>query len=167
MRFRNLEKYQTGKTGSTLQLAIPLPKTPDGRVYRYSPNENAHPRHFVLGERVTGFLLPETMTPRMTHKPGIPETVCPYSGIVAEDGDFTHPDDQAAALKIVKQAAIDDATAHIHGMFEDIGRNFSSSKFIKIKPGPRPVPKPVPRFVRSDLLRELVCDECGRDYGVL
>jgi hypothetical protein len=39
MRFRNLEKYQTGKTGSTLQLAIPLPKTPDGRVYRYSPNE--------------------------------------------------------------------------------------------------------------------------------
>jgi hypothetical protein len=102
----------------------------------------------------------------MTHKPGIPETVCPYSGVVAEDDDFTHPDDQAAALKIVQQAATNDAAAHIHQMFEDIGRKFSSSKFIKVKTGPRPVAKPVPRFVRSDLLRELVCDECGRDYGV-
>ncbi|MGY3404029.1 hypothetical protein ACVWZV_000142 [Bradyrhizobium sp. GM5.1] len=104
MRFRNLEKYQTGKTGSTLQLSIPLPQTPDGRVYRYSPNENAHPRHFVLGQRVDGFPLPENMTPRMTHQPGFPETVCPYSGIVAEDDDFTHPDDRAAALKLVEHA---------------------------------------------------------------
>lgn len=166
MRFRNLEKYQTGKTGNILQLAIPLPKTPDGRIYRYSPNENAHPRHFVLGERVAGFPLPEAMTPRMMHRPGVPETVCPYSGVVAEDNDFTHPDDKAAALKIVQQAATDDAAAHFHRMFEDIGRKFSSSKFIKVKTGPRPLAKPVPRFVRSDLLRELVCDECSRDYGV-
>jgi hypothetical protein len=102
----------------------------------------------------------------MTHQPGIPETVCPYSGIVAEDDEFTHPDDKAAALKIVQQAATDDATAHFHQMFEDIRRKFSGSKFIKVKTGPRPLAKPTPRFVRSDLLRELVCDECGRDYGV-
>lgn len=166
MRFRNLEKYQTGKTGSTLQLSIPLPQTPDGRVYRYSPNENAHPRHFVLGQRVDGFPLPENMTPRMTHQPGIPETVCPYSGIVAEDDDFTHPDDRAAALKLVEHAFHADAAAQFHDMFADIGRKFSSSKFIKVETGQRPVAKPVPRFARSDLLRELVCDECGRDYGV-
>ncbi|MDP9412505.1 MAG: hypothetical protein M3Q08_00040 [Pseudomonadota bacterium] len=35
-----------------MQLSIPAPKTPDGRVYRFSPNEVAHPRHFVLGEAV-------------------------------------------------------------------------------------------------------------------
>jgi hypothetical protein len=166
MRFRNVEKYQTGKVGSTVQLAIPLPQTPDGRVYRYSPNENAHPRHFVLGNRVEGVTLPEAMTPRMTHQPGIPETVCPYSGLVAPNNDFTHPDDLAASLKIVEHAVHADAAAQVHEMFENLGRKFSSSKFIKVKTGPRPVAKPVPRFVRSDLLRELVCDECGRDYGV-
>ena len=49
MRFRNLEKYKTGGSGNNMTLGIPLPKTPDGRVYRYSPNENAHPRLFLLG----------------------------------------------------------------------------------------------------------------------
>lgn len=102
----------------------------------------------------------------MTHEPGISETVCPYSGVIGKDNDFTHPDDHAAALKIVEQAATNDAAAHMHQMFEDIGRKFSSNKFIKVKTGPRPMAKPVPRFVRLDLLRELVCDECGRDYGV-
>lgn len=166
MRFRNLEKYQRSKSGSTMQLGIPLPQTPDGRVYRYSPNENAHPRHFVIGNRVEGFRLPEEMTPRMSHQPGIPETVCPYSGVVASDSDFTHPDDLAAAKKIVEHAAHADVQEAIHGMFEDLGRKFSGSKFIKVKTGARPVSRPVPRFARSDLLRELVCDECGRDYGV-
>ncbi len=166
MRFRHLEKYQRGKSGSTMQLGIPLPQTPDGRVYRYSPNESAHRRHFVLGNRVDAFVLPETLTPRMTHRPGILETVCPYSGIVGPDDDFTHPGDLAASMKIIEHAAHADAAAHIHEMFEDLGRKLSGSKFLKVETGPRPVPKPVPRFVRSDLLRELVCDECGRDYGV-
>jgi hypothetical protein len=34
MRFRNLEKYKTGGSGNNMTLGIPLPKTPDGRVYR-------------------------------------------------------------------------------------------------------------------------------------
>lgn len=166
MRFRNLEKYQRGKSGSTMQLGIPLPQTPDGRVYRYSPNENAHPRHFVMGSRVESFTLPQAMTPRMSHQPRIPETVCPYSGVVAADDEFTHPDDLAAAKKIVEHAAHADVQEAIHGMFEELGRTLSGSKSVKVSTGPRPVAKPVPRFVRSDLLRELVCDECGRDYGV-
>jgi hypothetical protein len=36
MRFRNLEKYKTGGSGNNMTLGIPLPKTPDGRVYRYA-----------------------------------------------------------------------------------------------------------------------------------
>jgi len=67
MRFKNLERFKTGGAGNNLQLSIPLPKTPDGRVYRYSPNENAHPRLFLLGDRVPDFALPETLTARMTH----------------------------------------------------------------------------------------------------
>jgi hypothetical protein len=39
MRFWNLEKYKTGGSGDNMTLGIPLPKTPDGRVDRYSPND--------------------------------------------------------------------------------------------------------------------------------
>src|SRR5262245_8468618 len=97
MRFKNLEKYKTGGTGTNMQLSIPLPTTPDGRVYRYSPNESAHPRHFLLGGRVESFQQQEAMTPRMTHLPGTPGTICPYSGVADVDDAFTHPDDVAAA----------------------------------------------------------------------
>lgn len=166
MRFRNLEKYKTGGSGNNMTLGIPLPKTPDGRVYRYSPNENAHPRLFLLGERIPEFVVPETMTARMKHLPGTPGTICPYSGISDEDANFTHPDDVAAAKEVVAHAFHADAAAAIHGMFDDLARKNLGNKFLTIKSGPRPSPKPVPRFARSDLLRELTCDECGRDYGV-
>jgi hypothetical protein len=166
MRLRNLEKFKTGGVGNNIQLSIPLPKTPDGRVYRYSPNENAHPRLFLLGDRVPGFNLPETLTSRMTHAPGTPGTICPYSGTVDKDSNFTHPDDIAAAKEVVAHAFHTDAANAIHGIFDDLARKHSGSKFLKITTGPRPSPRPSPRFARSDLLRELVCDECGRDYGV-
>ena len=89
MRLRNLEQYRTGGVGNDMQLSIPLPKTPDGRVYRYSPNANAHPRLFLLGDRVEGFALPETMTERMSQMPGTPGTRCPYSGVKAESSSST------------------------------------------------------------------------------
>lgn len=166
MRFRNLEKYKTGGTGTNMTLGIPLPKTPDGRVYRYSPNENAHPRLFLLGNRITDFALPEGMTPRMTHPPGTPGTTCPYSGVFGEDSEFMHPDDIAAAKEVVAHAAHADAAAILHDMFAGLAREKAGNKFLTIKTGPKPSPKPAPRFARTDLLRELVCDECGRDYGV-
>lgn len=166
MRLRNLEKYKTGGSGNNLTLGIPLPKTPDGRVYRYSPNEDAHPRLFLLGDRVSDFTLPEALTSRMTHAPGTPGTVCPYSGVLDDDENFTHPDDLAAAKEIVAHAFHADAAAAIHGMFDDLARKNAGNKFFKVTTGTRPSPKPAPRFARNDLLRELVCDECGRDYGV-
>lgn len=166
MRFRNLEKYKTGGSGNNMTLGIPLPTTPDGRVYRYSPNENAHPRLFLLGNRAPAFALPEAMTPRMTHPPGTPGTICPYSGVLGEDSDFMHPDDIAAAKEVVAHAAHADAAAILHDMFAGLARETAGNKFLTIKTGPKPSPKPAPRFARTDLLRELVCDECGRDYGV-
>lgn len=166
MRLRNLEQYRTGGVGNDMQLSIPLPKTPDGRVYRYSPNANAHPRLFLLGDRVEGFALPETMTERMSQMPGTPGTRCPYSGVEDEDSAFTHPADIEAAKSVVAHAFHQDAAEALHGIFSEIARSTSSNKFVQIKTGPKPTPKPRPRFGRRDLLRELVCDECGRDYGV-
>ena len=72
MRFKNLERYRTGGFGNRLQLTIPLPKTPDGRVYRFSPNEAAQPRHFVLGAFDRPAEINDTAHARMKLEPGSP-----------------------------------------------------------------------------------------------
>ena len=81
-----------------MQLSVPPPRTPRGRVYRYSPNEKALPRHFVLGNVIENFVVSEATRTRMKLLPRSKQTVCPYSGVVADDQDFTHPDDVKAAL---------------------------------------------------------------------
>ena len=163
MHMKNLERYRVGGSGSRMQLGLPLPKTPDGRVYRYSPNVDAHPRHFVLGGRTDGHVSSPEAQARMKQPPGSPRTICPYSGTVAPDQDFTHPDDRDAAIALVKHAAVEDVQHQMRRIFQDMaGRSRGSIKFT---PG-RTTPKPKPRFKREDLLRELVCDHCGRDYGV-
>lgn len=166
MRFRNLDKYRTGGSGSRMELSIPLPKTPDGRVYRYSPNEDAHPRHFVLGDAQRPDEVSAEMRARMKLEPGSPQTVCPYSGIIEEDQAFTHPDDQKAALELVKHAAFTDVQDEFARMFDGINRRQSRNSMIRIEAKVSKRNRPRPRFYRSDLLRELVCDHCGRDYGV-
>jgi hypothetical protein len=149
-----------------MELEVPLPRTPDGRVYRFSPNENAKPRHFVMGNVNPAFVIRDEARPRMKLSPRSKQTICPYSGVIAPDDEFIHPDDVEAAYKAVEHAALADVESAIHDMFVGLERKFSSSKVMKITAGPRPSQKPKPRFIRRDLLRELVCDHCGRDYGV-
>lgn len=162
MKLKRLERMRTGGSRTKMQLSIPIPKTPDGRVYRYSPNVNAHPRHFVLGDTVVDFVAVPERAARMKYPPGTPGTVCPYSGIRADDAEFTHPDDRKAAAKIVKHAALQDMQDAVSDMLASVARG---SKSITYKPAARSS-KPRPRFGRRDLMRLLVCDCCGRDYGV-
>lgn len=166
MRFKNMERYRVGGTQNNMTLNVPLPKTPEGRIYRLSPNKNAHPRLFVLGNSVEGFSMPDPPTSRTKHRPRTPGTVCPYSGMYADDEQFNHPDDIIAATEIVAHAAFADVADHIHNLFGDLERKTRSNRFLTIKTGSRPRTKPAPRFAREDLLRALICDDCGRDYGV-
>lgn len=145
-----------------MELALPLPKTPVGRVYRYSPNEAAEPRHFVIGNRVAKVEATEAQRLRMKQPPGTKKTVCPYSGLISDDDAFTHPEDIKAMRATVEHAAVEDVRAAVQEMFSDLARK---SKNITYKPGPSRS-RPRPRFRRKDLMRELVCDHCGRDYGV-
>lgn len=163
MKFPRLSRYRTGGTTGNMKLSLPVPHTPDGRVYRFSPNEDAHPRHFVIGNVVAEVTLTGELRARMKHDPHIPKTVCPYSGTIADDAAFTHPEDQKAALELVKHEAAQDIEEAVTQMLKDA---FKGSKHIKFTPGRRSTPKPKPRFTRQDLMRELVCDHCGRDYGV-
>jgi hypothetical protein len=38
MKLKRLEKMRSGGTRTKMQLSIPIPKTPEGRVYWYLPN---------------------------------------------------------------------------------------------------------------------------------
>lgn len=163
MRLKNLERYRKGGSRAKMQLAIPVPRTPEGRAYRYSPNPDAHPRHFVLGDRIEPVEINDRKRSRMKQPPGSPRTVCPYSGIVADDGEFEHPDDRKAALKMVEHAFAEDVHAAVQEMLSGAARK--SKGVISYKPSGRKA-APRPRFGRRDLMRLLVCDHCGRDYGV-
>jgi hypothetical protein len=106
------------------------------------------------------------MTARMKLTPRSPQTVCPYSGVVADDQDFTHPDDIKAAQKMVQAAAAEDIRAELSRMAAGFNQRQPRNSLIKMSmkvDGPR---RTRPRFYRQDLLRELICDHCGRDYGV-
>lgn len=167
MEFKNLGKYRTGGTASNMLLSIPAPTTPDGRVYRFSPNAEAHPRHFVIGPVARDFVIAEEKRARMKLEPRSKQTVCPYSGTIDDDDNFVHPDDREAALEIVKHAAMRDVQDMIHKAFSGFNRRSSGRGGFRMEtkytPGHR---KPAPRFARRDLMRELVCDHCGRDYAV-
>lgn len=162
MRFNNLERYRVGGTDSRMQLAIPIPQTPDGRQYRFSPNPDAHPRHFVLGGVVNGFQVGEDARARMKLVPRSQQSVCPYSGVIADDESFIHPEDRDAAIEIMKHAAAKDVVAAFTDMFKGLQKHPN----LTIKTSKDAAPTPRPHFFRQDLLRELICDHCGRDYGV-
>lgn len=168
MKFHRLNRYRTGGTGSNMKLSYPAPRTPSGRVYRLSPNEQAHPRHFVLGDVVADINVTDALRARMKHDPRTTQTVCPYSGTVDKDGAFVHPDDVKAAVEMVKHDAVQDVQDALSEMLNNAFKGSSSNNsFVKVTASvKRGMPKPKPRFARQDLMRELVCDHCGRDYGV-
>lgn len=162
MKLRRLEKMRVGGTRTKMQLSIPMPATPEGRFYRYSPNVDAHPRHFVMGNRTPDFAPDLSKQGRMKYAPGTPGTVCPYSGVRADDAEFIHPDDRKAAIKTVEHAALQDMQDAFCDMLAGVAKK---SKSLTYKPAPKRN-RPRPRFGRRDLMRLLVCDCCGRDYGV-
>jgi hypothetical protein len=169
MDFENLGRYRLdsgSRSDSSMQLGIPPPKTPSGRAYRLSPNEQAYPRHFVMGNVNTEVIVTETSRKRMKIDPRSNRTVCPYSGIVADDRDFMHPADTDAALEIVKHAAIADVKEHLGRMFDEAFRSQPSGGLVRVELKANSTPEPAPQFLREDLLREIECDHCGRDYGV-
>jgi hypothetical protein len=166
MNFKNLNKYRVGGTSGNMKLAIPPPRTPSGRVYRFSPNPDAHPRHFVMGDADAGFIVTDEARARMRQEPRQPKTVCPYSGVIAPDDDFHHPDDIKAAIATVKQAAVADVRNAVEDMLKGFNSPQSRNSLISIKATVEKPHRPRLRFSRSDLLRELICDHCGRDYGV-
>ena len=165
MRFRNIERYRTGGTGNQMQLSIPLPRTPDGRVYRFSQTRTRIPV-ISCWARIAGFSPPAALTARMTHMPGAPAAVCPTAAfsmtMIPSRTRMTLPRRRRSSLIRFAQMFLMPFTVCL----EDLARQNAGNKFLKMEGKSKPTRQPKPHFARRDLLRELVCDECGRDYGV-
>lgn len=166
LRFRQLEKYRTGGTRDRMELSLPPPKSPSGKIYQYSPNPEATPRLFLIGEASDDRTISDDHRQRIRREPGPGQTVCPYSGHMADDEEFTHTDDIEAVKKHVLWLAENDVNSWLGDWTKDFNRRQPKGGFITMKMDHKPRRRPKPLAIREDLLRSLDCGICGRAYGV-
>lgn len=165
-RFRQLEKYKVGGTRDQMQLSLPRPVSPSGKIYQYSPNPDAAPRLFLLGDAPEERAVAEEQKHRIRREPGPGQTICPYSGHMADDEAFTHMDDIEAVKRHVLWLAENDVQNYLSDWARDFNRRQPRGGFITMKMESKPKRRPKPLAIREDLLRSLECSVCARSYGV-
>lgn len=162
-RFRRLEKYKVGGTRNRMELQMPLPTSPSGKVYRWCPSEDCRPRLFLFGDAQR----PENLdVSEVRRNPGARGTTCPYCGIDADDDEFCYEGDIKAIQKYMEWAAAKDISDYFEKMSKDFNRSQRRGGLISLKMEFKPGRKSEPRAWREDLIRNLACDTCGREYGV-
>lgn len=162
-RFKRLEKYKVGGTTNKMELNIPIPKSPSGKVYRWCPNEECTPRLFLLGDAQR----PENLdVSQFKRSPGTRGTTCPYCGIDADDAEFNYEGDIKAIQEYIKWAVSRDISDFMEKTTRDFNRSQSRGGLISLKMDFKPNRTLEPRAWREDLIRNLACDLCGREYGV-
>jgi hypothetical protein len=166
LRFRRLDEHRIGGTDQQMQLSYPVPRSPSGKVYRYSPNTQAAPRLFLLGDVPDGRVILNGLRARMRLEPSSKQTVCPYSGKIFPDEEYIHFDD----VEAVKQQILWDAKADFQDMLRNVAIDFNRrqrpSGFISMRMEAKGSRDPKPLAIRTDLLRDLQCDICQRPYAI-
>lgn len=167
LRFQRLERHRVGSTRDRMELSYPAPRSPSGKVYQYSPNPDAAPRLFLLGDAPAERVTSPDQRHRILREPGPGQTVCPYSGMMAADDEFVHFDDVEAIKKQILWAAEADAQDYVAEWAKGFNSKQPRNSFISMKMEytPRRKPRP-PLAIREDLLRNLACDVCQRAYAV-
>lgn len=162
-RFKRLEKYKVGGTRNKMKLNIPLPKTPSGKVYRWCPEESCIPRLFLLGDL---YPIKDLDLTKLRRAPGSKGTTCPYCGKDANDDDFNYEGDIEEVMKYINWAVTKDINDYLGKWAKDLNRSMQKGGLITLKMDVKPDRTPQPRVWREDLIRNLSCDICGREYGV-
>jgi uncharacterized Zn-finger protein len=162
MYWETMRQFGDMRPDGTFKLSIPLPTTPTGKVRRCCPNPDCRPGLSLLGDA------PETTPdrlPGMRRVPQSPGMTCPYCGTDAEDDEWMCPEDIDHAIEQVGWAAERDTARELGRMARDFNRRVGGGPLgisVKVKGGNRSRP----RVWIEDLLRELACNRCGREYGV-
>ncbi len=163
-RFQRLEQYRVGGSGDKMELRMPLPKTPDGKVNQRCPGPRCRPAVFQLGNAPEE--RPQAEPGRLRRLPGPGQTICPYCGHMAADEDFIAPEDMEAIKKQIAWAAEREVADFLKDTARDFNRRTPRSGFISVRMDVKDNFRPRPTPWREDLLRDLVCHLCGRRYGV-
>ena len=166
LRFRRLEKRRVGGTRDNMTLSYPQPQTPSGKSYQYSPNPEAAPRLFLMGDAPEDRTIAPEHRSRIRRDPGPGETVCPYSGHMGPDEDFVHFDDVEAVKNFIEWELAADVNDWLGDWAKDFNRQQPKGGFITMKMEHKPKRRPRPSVLREDLLRDLTCGVCARSYGV-
>lgn len=164
--FQRLRKYQTGGTHERMELSIPIPKSPTGKIHRVCPAATCIPGPFQMGGASESIAIQEKHYALMRRQPHTNGTTCPYCGTDDEDQKFNDPRDLVDVKRFAKWAAVEDAKDAFRNMFRDFGRGLPRGGPISAKFTSNPSHTPPPFFYREDLLREVTCDICSRSYGV-
>jgi predicted RNA-binding Zn-ribbon protein involved in translation (DUF1610 family) len=166
LRFKNLERFKVGGTRDQMKLALPLPQSPRGMVYRYCPEESCAPRLFLLGQAPEEQTISPEGKRTVRRQPHTPGMTCPYCGHDAPDDEFLYPGDIEAAKEFVAWAAKTDIADYLGNAFKQMTQNVNRQGGLvtmRYEEGSREL---APRAWREDLLRNLICDTCQREYGV-
>jgi hypothetical protein len=162
-QFKRLEKYKVGGTKDKMELSVPLPQSISGKVYRWCPNNVCVPRLFLLGNAQ----IPENLdVNKLRRAPGTQGTTCPYCGIDADDNEFNYDGDKDAIKTYIEWAVKRDIGDYLEKMSKDFNRSQPKQGLISLKINVETDHSPEPRAWREDLIRNLACDICGREYGV-
>jgi hypothetical protein len=120
-RFRRLDKYRVGGTRDRMELALPLPRSPRGRIQRYCPVVGCAPRRFQLADPPQARPVPEECKALFRRPPGTRGITCPYCGADNDDDAFTAPEDRKAILEHVKWAGAEDVADWFEQQLEGLG----------------------------------------------
>jgi hypothetical protein len=167
-RFRRLERYKIGGTRDEMKLSIPLPKTPSGKSYRLCPGADCTPRLFLFGNAPLDRHVSEEYQHIVRRLPNTAGTTCPYCGFDGPDDEFIHPEDIKAVQELVKWSAGQDVHDFMEGLASDFNRSMGKAggNLFSVKMDIKSSTLSRPHVWREDLLRNLACDICGREYSV-
>lgn len=168
--FKNLRRYRKPGTSSfddTIALAIPPPKSSSGKTRRRCPNKDCAPRLFLIGTNEVLTDLKNEPDAGIRRRPGTPGCTCPYCGGDGDDNDFITPEDIEYAKETAMAAVKQDLIDHLKDFARDLNRSFDSRKsLLSLSIDVTASPIRPPRAFREDLLRNLQCNACRREYGV-
>lgn len=149
-----------------MMLSVPVPRSPTGKIYHYSPNPEAVPRLFQIGDAPPERTVAPEHATRIRRQPGTGETICPYSGHQAPDEEFVHFDDVQAVKDYIGWAVQQDVGDWLSNLARNFNRRQPRGGFLTMSMEVKRPHNPKPLAIREDLLREMRCDVCQREYGV-
>jgi len=167
-RFQQLERHRVGGTREQMELAIPPPRSPSGKVHRCCPVAECTPNLFQLGDAPAGQSISGDHTTLVRRAPGTPGVTCPYCGQDAADDEFIFRGDIDAAEEYILWALKEDVGDSVERWASDLNRSLrrSGGGLVSMSVDVKRPQNTRPFVWREDLLRDLTCDICGRRYGV-